>query len=163
MALEGSRPFSPTTGKRGARGFGFVVVQLAVLLACVSGCGDGRPSRVPVSGQVLIDGKPLTLGTITFVPADARSAVAQIGPDGRFTLATFEPGDGVMLGTFDVSVLAVESLTPKSLRWHAPKNYADPNTSGLKETIDGPTDSLVIKLTWDGGKPFVERVEGGGE
>ncbi len=35
---------------------------------------------------------------------------------------------------------------------------------GLGEaTIDGPTDSLAIELSWDGGKPFVERHETSGD
>jgi hypothetical protein len=26
--------------------------------------------------------------------------------------------------------------------------------------IDGPTDALVINLSWDGGKPFIENAAG---
>jgi hypothetical protein len=140
----------------------FHVILFGALLLLTSGCGDGRPKRVPVSGQVLIDGKPLTLGSIYFVPTAARPASAEIGPDGRFTLATFEPGDGAVPGTHKVSVQAVESVGTNKVRWHAPKKYTDHRTSGVTATIDGPTDSLVIELTWDGGKPFVEQVEGRG-
>jgi len=123
------------------------------------GCGDGRPKRVPISGQVLIDGKPLTTGDLRLVPADARPAWAKIGPDGRFTLKTFEDGDGAVLGTHPVAIRATEMLGPKKIKWHAPKKYANDRTSGLTATIDGPTDSLVIELTWDGGKPFIEIIE----
>ncbi|MBN2216968.1 MAG: hypothetical protein JW719_06300 [Pirellulales bacterium] len=128
-----------------------------IALISVSGCGDGRPERVAVSGQVLIDGKPLTHGFISMVPKGARPASGTIGPDGRFIMTTFECGDGTVLGTHAVSVMAGETLSETATRWHAPKKYADPNTSGLVETVDGPTDSLVIKLTWGGGKPFIER------
>jgi hypothetical protein len=44
-------------------------------------------------------------------------------------------------------------------RWHAPKKYIDHATSGLTVEISEPTDSLVINLSWDGGKPFVERFQ----
>jgi hypothetical protein len=44
------------------------------------------------------------------------------------------------------------------MKWHAPKKYFRYKSSGLTEEITGPTDSLVINLTWDGGKPFVERI-----
>jgi len=132
------------------------VTVLALLLATVAGCDDGRPERVAVSGQVLIDGKPLTRGFVRFVPTGARPASGEIAPDGRFTLMTFEPGDGAVTGTHAVSVIAVEQLNDTTRRWHAPKKYADPKTSRLTTTIDGPTDSLLIELTWDGGKPFVE-------
>ena len=33
----------------------------------------------------------------------------------------------------------------------------DYRASGLKEEINGPTDNLVINISWDGGRPFVEE------
>ncbi|MBN1589185.1 MAG: hypothetical protein JW888_06705 [Pirellulales bacterium] len=134
---------------------------MAMIVATFAGCGDGRPTRVPVSGQVLIDGKPLSHGFIRLTPEGARAATAEIGPDGRFTLKTFEPGDGVVPGTHPVVILGAEQLGPRKQRWHAPKKYANAKASGLTAAIDGPTDSLLIKLTWDGGKPFDETVDDG--
>jgi len=81
--------------------------------------------------------------------------------DGRFTLKTFENGDGAVLGTHPVMILAAEQLSPRKQRWHAPKKYANPKTSGLTAAIDGPTDSLLIELSWEGGKPFVEIIDQG--
>lgn len=133
------------------------LLAAAAFVAATAGCGDGRPRRVPVSGQVLIDGRPLTHGYVRLMPDNARPATAQIGPDGRFTLKTFEDGDGSVVGTHPMIVAANEALGETRQRWHAPPKYADPKTSGLTATIDGPTDSLVIELTWDGGKPFVEQ------
>ena len=130
---------------------------MGLLAATMTGCGDGRPRRVPVSGQVLIDGEPLTHGQIRLTPADARPATAEIGPDGRFTLTTFDEGDGVVPGVHPVAVAANEYLSETRQRWHAPKKYAHPTTSGLTATIDGPNDSLVITLSWEGGKTFVEE------
>lgn len=130
------------------------------MVVTVAGCGDGRPARVPVSGHVLIDGKPLTYGFIRLMPEGARAASAQIGPDGRFTLKTFEDGDGVVPGTHPVMILAAEQVGSNSQKWHAPKKYADPATSGLTAKVDGPTDALRIELSWGGGKPFVETVAG---
>lgn len=132
---------------------------LALGLVCVSGCGDGRPKRVPVSGQVLVDGKPLPYGFVQVVPEGARPAAGAVGPDGRFTLTTFEPGDGAVLGIHPVMVTAAEMISTTTQRWHAPKKYADVATSGLAVTIDAPTDSLLIQLSWDGGKPFDELVD----
>jgi hypothetical protein len=56
-----------------------------------------------------------------------------------------------------VKITAVEPVDERSNRWLAPKKYADENTSGVEEKITGPVDDLKIELTWDGGKPFVER------
>ena len=131
--------------------------SLLILLA-LCGCGEGRPDRVPVSGKVLIDGQPLSRGYIRIVPSDARASTGEIGPDGRFTLGCFEKADGCVVGTHPISVYAAEPLSASSQRWLAPKKYADPATSGLTAEIKEPTDSLVIELSWDGGKPFVERL-----
>ena len=134
-------------------------VATAAMLAVTAGCGDGRPDRVPVSGQVLIDGKPLGVGFIRLIPENARAAWARIGADGRFTLSTFEEGDGAVPGAHPVVVRAGEALSPTQVKWHAPKKYANVQTSRLTVTITGPTDSLVIELSWDGGKPFVETID----
>jgi hypothetical protein len=133
-----------------------------LLTTCV-GCGDGRPRRVRVSGQVLIDGEPLTVGNIRVVPSDARAASGQIGPDGRFTLTTFEPDDGCVPGTHSVLVTAYETISGSAIRWMAPLDYRDLDMSEVTVTIDKATDSLVIDLTWDGGKPFVQRMDSTGD
>ena len=131
-------------------------------LFCLSfflvGCGDGRPSRVPVSGRVTIDGKPLTAGYIQVCPANQRAATGTIGPDGRFKLTTFDPNDGCIVGKHPVAVGGREQKV-SSFLWLAPKKYGDLNTSGLEVEITGPTDNVEINLTWDGGKPFTEYFE----
>lgn len=131
-------------------------VVALVLLA--TGCNNG-PEIVPVSGQVFIDGKPLTHGFIQVAPKGFRAASGKIGADGRFTLTTEQKGDGCLVGTHPVAIIATESINPSSQRWHAPKKYQDFKTSNLTVSITGPTDSLKIELTWDGGKPFVQHFE----
>lgn len=137
----------------------------ACLLLCVVsvlaaiGCADDRPQRVRASGRVLIDGKPLEHGFVQVAPDGDRAATGQIGPEGRFSLTTFDDNDGVVPGTHRVAVVAVESQGPTSQRWHAPKKYMSVDTSGLTIEVDKPTDSLEIKLSWDGAEPFVEQFE----
>ncbi len=122
------------------------------------GCGGlDRPERVPVSGQVLIDGEPLTVGNIQILPDNARPASGKIDTNGRFEMTTFEPGDGVVPGTHRVVVVANEALGGTGQKWHAPKKYIDPTTSELTAEITEATESLEINLTWDGGEPFVEK------
>lgn len=140
--------------------FGLVCLLAVALL---SGCGDGRPRRVPVSGRVTIDGKPIPCGTIRFIPKDARPAMGQIGQDGRYSMSTFEKGDGVVVGPCTVTVNATELLSGQAIRWHAPKYYAEPGRSGLSAEITEPIDSLDFDLKWNGGRPFVEREYSGGE
>lgn len=133
------------------------LLLLGALAFSVSGCGDGRPERVPVSGTVTIDGKPLTYGFVRFHPLEGgRLGQGRIGPDGRYTLTTYKKGDGVTLGTHAVEVLAGEPVGETKTRWHAPKKYAERATSELTLTIEKAEQDLPIELSWDGGKPFVE-------
>jgi len=106
---------------------------------------------------VLVDGQPLTLGHIRFVPEGARPSGGKIGPDGRFTLTCFDGSDGAVPGQHRLEVAASEQIDSFSARWHAPKKYANVETSGVEVEVTEPTDSLVVELTFGGGKPFVEE------
>ena len=59
------------------------------------------------------------------MPTGWRPASGRIGGDGRFTLTTTVAGDGCAVGTHPVVVLAGESLSPETMKWHAPQKYAD--------------------------------------
>jgi hypothetical protein len=120
------------------------------------GCGEGRPERVRISGQVLIDGQPLTHGYVRFVPTDARASRGELDSNGRFELGCFEAGDGAVPGTHRVEISGMQRLSDWETRWHAPKKYADYKTSEVTREINGPTEAMLIELTWDGGKPFTE-------
>jgi hypothetical protein len=131
-------------------------IVAAAVLPCL-GCSDGRAERVPVSGQVLIDGKPLTFGYVRFVPIGSRPSGGYLDEQGRFTLGCFDKDDGAIPGDHQVEINAGESISSTERFWHAPKKYRSYRTSGLTRTITEPTDSVVVNLTWDGGKPFTER------
>jgi hypothetical protein len=124
------------------------------LLLIAAGCGRPGPRPVPVSGQVLLDNRPLTDGFVRVLPETGRAAIGRIANDGRFTLTTFDKGDGCLPGTHPVEVVG-RTMTggedspggSGSNAWLAPKKYADFKTSGLSVQIDGPTDSLKIALS----------------
>ena len=128
----------------------------STLISGLTGCSDGKPERVTVSGQVLIDGQPLTTGNIKFVPEGARPSAGVIDPTGHFTLTCYDGNDGVIPGNHRVQISASEILSESKVKWWAPKKYADFRSSGLTYTINEPTDDLVIELTWDGKKPFID-------
>lgn len=157
--LLGNGELAPRMDRLGSGAIPSAVTKLPWLfvLLVMIGCGDGRPARMNVSGQVLIDGEPLTYGYIRFVPKDARPSGGELDEQGRFTLSCYSENDGIIPGVHRVEVDAAESLSAHKKKWHAPKKYFRYKTSGLEQEITESTDSLVIKLTWDGGKPFVER------
>ncbi|MBN9517592.1 hypothetical protein J0H58_03585 [bacterium] len=82
--------------------------------------------------------------------------------DGRFTLTTTTANDGCAVGTHPVTILASESLTPDTTKWHAPQRYADAQTSGLTVSITGPTTGLKSELKGDGGRPAEKANREGG-
>jgi hypothetical protein len=117
-------------------------------LAALPGCGDlnGAPfvRTHPVSGQVLLaDGKPLATGRVCLLPQETPGlqAVGDLGPDGRFELQTFKPGDGAVAGKYLVRIdPAPQDSKVKGTR--IPQRYTDEATSGLVATIDAGTSQL---------------------
>src|SRR5688572_12272541 len=76
------------------------------LLMC-SGCGGGgkQPKPVPVTGQVLLEGKPLARARVTLVPlgelpTDLPRPAATADDQGRFALSTFSRSDGAPEGEY---------------------------------------------------------------
>lgn len=137
---------------------------LAAAVLALAGCGGGGPKIVPVSGVVTLDGQPLAYGHVQVLPAGWRPASGKLDGNGRFTLTTTTPNDGCPIGTHPAVVLAGESVTPDTMKWHAPSKYADVATSQLTVTITGPTDDLKIELKSDGSmKPAKVVREGGSE
>jgi hypothetical protein len=83
---------------------------LAVAVAGMAGCKPPPPAPCfPVSGKVTLNKKPITTGTITFVPDSAKgnnskeSAMGWFEPDGSYSLKT-NGRDGAPLGWYKVVV-----------------------------------------------------------
>lgn len=72
-----------------------------------------RPRTVPVTGEVVYQGKPLAGAVITFLNEEAnRSASAKTDAKGRFSLKTFVKNDGAVPGSQQVSIYKVENDYP---------------------------------------------------
>ena len=130
---------------------------LFALVGLSGGCSEGRPDRVAVSGRVTIDGAPLQHGSVQFVPVEGRLAGGSLDKEGHFVLTCYEIDDGVIPGKYKVRVLGTEPIGEVAQRWHAPRKYSKIKMSGIEFDLTEPTDSLSIELTWEGGKPFVEK------
>jgi hypothetical protein len=98
--------------KPGVSFFGTLAVSLA--LGCLSsGCGSGGPALHGVSGKVSLDGKPITQGSITFVPSAGTK-----GPSGGSSIENGKyqvPRDkGLVSGTYRVEIRSQRSTGKKT-------------------------------------------------
>jgi hypothetical protein len=131
-------------------------IFLLLFLSLLAGCDD-RPARVPVSGIVTIDGRPLKRGNIKFVPVNGRPSAGKIGEDGQFTLTCYDGNDGALIGTHRVQVASNRIISDSKIEWFAPPKYADFRTSEISVDITEPVDDLKIELAWGKQKgPYIE-------
>lgn len=136
-----------------------------VLLFFVSGCGgDGRPSLVPASGTVTLNGEPLAEAQIGLQPMGIegyeRPSRATTDAQGKFTIGTYGADDGLPEGSYRVTVVKKELLTkipegfagedmsqlgPVKYKWIVPMQYSDPENSGLsvEVTASGMTPDVI--------------------
>ena len=146
----------------------------AIVFLAFPGCGP-RIARVPVSGVVTLDGKPVVVAAVTFVPrGPGQPGMAVTDAAGRFMLHELGMHAGIRQGEYDVVILkadgppvpAVEpieaseiadprtfnTLDPqpsdqRSPKYIVPERYSSSKTSGLRATVAGPTTDLVFALT----------------
>lgn len=126
---------------------------LVILVACIvsGGCNRG-PTLVPATGRVTLNGKPLETGAIMVQPTAGPAAQAKINPDGTFTLGTFKPGDGAIVGPATVRIFCRKDITPPGgeQAWGPsliPERYNRFDTSGLTADIKAGMPPLEISLS----------------
>ena len=100
----------------------------------ITGCNQDKPKLVKVSGKIILNGKPLTAGSINFHPAstntftkDNPSSILQ--EDGSFNMKTFPYGDGVSPGEYKIT------LAPQLASRISLPNLAYPEKTNAKITI----------------------------
>lgn len=144
------------TFDRGANALSLAAAMLAITLVLAGGCSRARrpelPQTFPVSGKVLLDGKPLAGATVMFNPegGSGHGSIALTDAQGVYKLMTFVPGDGVVPGNYKVAITKIELGTSSSDSPAAvapdPKNilpakYADDTTSELRATVEAKPDN----------------------
>jgi len=133
-----------------------------LVLLMSTGCGPGGPETAPVSGTVTLDGQPVAGAAVMLVPESAgRPAHGVTDSQGKFTLTTFEEGDGALVGKHSVTVTLkkvtgmladVDGLSggvaPGGIKeeWIIPKKYSSPKTSGLSAEVKKSGEPLVLDL-----------------
>lgn len=128
--------------------------SLGIVVALIGmGCGGSSLPMQPtykVTGQVLLDGKPVAGATIVFHPIDATNfkwnerPQAKTDDQGRFTLTTYKVDDGAPAGEYRVAIASLDAgaddgsdqqkHTRGALR--LPRNYWSHETSGLTAKVD---------------------------
>jgi hypothetical protein len=132
----------------------FVVSVLVVALGAVAGCSHGGRAVAPVSGVVTYAGKPVPTGTVVFMPLESGPpAYGNIGPDGHFTLSTYSPGDGAVVGKHAVMITALEQLPPELAnnpnrlpKMLIPLKYNDTRTSTLTAEVASGDNTIDFPL-----------------
>jgi hypothetical protein len=141
----------------------FMLPLAGLLLAlAAAGCGKAKPATAPVTGRVLLDGKPLAGAAIMLEPVSGGvPARGSTGGDGSFTLSTFGRDDGALVGRHRVSVskFVVEAVAANELGLEAapapaglqpkaslPARYADAKTSGLEATVEAGGTKVEFAL-----------------
>ena len=135
----------------------FAAVLLLTSLAAL-GCGGNDLPTVPVRGRVTFaGGSPPAKGSITFMPHSGSSPAglpskpgsAQFDTDGSFEVTSFKLGDGLLPGTYGVSISCIKdyqnlSANPDSIavRDHVPEGFR-PDDLVIKEGDE------QIELTYD--------------
>ena len=134
-------------------------VFVGLLLLGVVGCGSGQLSVYPVEGTVVFrnGGSPM-FGTIEFYNEEHKiNARGKLNRDGKFTLTTYEEGDGAVAGKHEIVIIQIVTETTgllakaKTNVVHnhgalVARKYLDYRTSGLACDIkEGPnTIELVV-------------------
>ena len=132
----------------------YPIVVLA-FVACLGGCGNPH-GTVKVTGRVTVDGEaPPGEGTITFTvvePEDgfpSRPAMARFGKDGTYSTTTYDPGDGLLPGTYKVAVECYE--TAPNMEGIPVKSFIDSkfingDTSGLELTVKSGSKPIEFNI-----------------
>jgi len=145
------------------------IATLCLLTTVIIGCGSDRPATMPVRGRVTMDGQNMTAGRITFYPKAGRPATGQISGDGSYTLTTFKPGDGAVVGDHVVTIKATKvtgapvapmtfedelkgggtqpaAADTPTIEWIVPESYSRRETTPLKAVVEDRDNVQDFKI-----------------
>jgi hypothetical protein len=107
-----------------------------------------RPDTLPVTGYVKLDGNPVGGLDVVFYPAEGLGAVGTTDANGKFTLSTFELGDGALPGWHGVAIW-VSGQSDLQTPVHGkiiPLKYSDYKTSNLNCEVREGMEPPVFNL-----------------
>ena len=131
--------------------------RITCLIATLIFAGCGGPKMSSVQGQVLLDGKPLAQAAIQFVPqGSGRIATGQTDAGGRFVMSTLEPRDGVLSGTYKVTISPPRDEVDKTQYGNSADAMNAPAKAPPKKAASGP--AFPAKYSNPGQTPLTQEV-----
>ena len=137
-------------------------LSCVALVVGLAGCSGGQ-ATAKVSGKVVVDGKPVTGGMITFTPIAAgagatagKGASGEVKGDGTFALTTTTPDDGAVVGRHKVAFFPPSAPAPEAAA-ESGKHDQAPAPSPLKGLmpkqaeveVKAGTNEITIELVPD--------------
>ena len=125
------------------------VAGVLPIIGCGGTSGD-LPGTAPVTGTVTYNGDPVPNAHVMFYPEDGeKPAVGTTDESGKYTLTTFNEGDGAIPGTHTVTVTAYDNSSEGvSMNSLVPDKYGIQTSSPLKVTVkDGDMNEIPLELT----------------
>ena len=148
---------------------------LGLVMLALGGCDSGvHHEHARVHGKVTYQGKPVTFGSVLFMPVEApkegsiQPASGSINPDGTYELVS-QSEAGAILGEHTVLIIAVDGGKPAELQASSkgddkppmpvkgskavqfksaiPKKYSDPSTTTLKRKVTSGDNKIDFDLT----------------
>ena len=116
-----------------------------IAVVCAAGCGRGdRLKTYPTTGTITFsDGRRFPGNDSAFIVLESiehgLTATGSIDSDGRFTLRTYDPGDGAVAGRHRVSITPPMPAGDPDLVRAAPlihPKFRNLETSGLEVTVE---------------------------
>ena len=131
---------------------------LLAMFLFVVGCGNPN-GTVKVAGAVSVGGeRPPGEGTITFTPVEPaagfpiRPAMAKFDTDGQYVTTSYEPGDGLVPGSYKVAVECYETppnMEGKPVKSFIDKKYINGETSGFDLVVEPGARPIQFDIALD--------------
>ena len=141
------------------------MIRLSIIVLCCAcftfgGCNSKTEfETAPAVGRVTLDGKPVVSGSVVFTPPQGWPARGELDAEGRFTLTTYEPDDGAIVGPHEIVVIAQTGPDPNEhferalsapTKWLIPERYGSRKSSGLVYDVkSGEANDVTLELFTD--------------
>lgn len=138
-------------------------LMLSGILSLIAGC-SGNSNMQAVSGTIKAKGKVVTSGEVMFYPqGGGRPSVGIIGNDGGYELTSKKKGDGVAIGSYDVTITAIKEkarrasaansveeetaadmlLQDERVTWVFPMKFSERRTSPLTAEVKAGEPNVI--------------------